>query len=325
MGSKILKSSILFSLMIFGMFLFTQGNYALAVSGAGNGPIFSFNATSNTSYQYTSNGNYGFQINITNETGSYGSIGNITFELGRPNGILTNYTNYTMPAGMLFMNYTNLSVINFTQNQIGSAGTYNFTWYANDTEPTSGKWNMSQTVSFVIPTGTLNMVITGSSSITTTETGSVTGTESNNAVENDVNYSLSLDGIIFQTLTAPTTMSDIRYLNTGTRTYRFNSTGGQNWSINNTGVTFVVTVNYVTGGGSGGGTPGPTPQLAQVTTILPNGTQITIDTNTQATPQIMQAAQETGVPAQPVDNNIIWTIIILATITAIGICYFKLR
>jgi len=427
MANKILKS-LIFSLMIFGMFLMVGGNYVLA-----NPIIFNANTTSNTSNQFSPFSTYGFQVNISNETGAgygYGNYTNITFQLGSPTGTLMNYTNYT--TIMVKNDTISTWYINFTQEQLGPAGTYNYSWFANTSDGTftnnsynsnllvvpmkivavnttnqvqlwfmntsnnvvnvnmttasyryplminitlysayynlpgtSGitfnmywknttlinSWNntnitltagMNEIVAnttgntnfsanardfFVnITTGTLNMVITGSSSITTTETGSVTGTESNNAVENDVNYSLSLDEIIFQTLTTPGTMNDIRYLNTGTRTYRFNSTGGQNWSVNNTGVTFVVTVNYVTGGGSGGGTPGPTPQLAQVTEILPNGTQVTIDTNTQATPQIMQAAQTNNQPTtQPEPVSIIWYIIGALALIIIYIGYKTIR
>jgi len=131
---------------------------ALAVLGDSNGPQFFFNATSNTSYQYRPDSSYGFQVNITNETGVYGSIGNVTFELGRPSGTLTNYTNYSATGGINVRNFTNVSIINFTQEQLGPAGTYNFTWYANDTTPAgaSNKWNKTDTVAFTVSANSTN-------------------------------------------------------------------------------------------------------------------------------------------------------------------------
>ena len=108
-------------------------------------PQFFFNATNFVSgNQYNLGNNYGFQVNITNSNGVYGVILNRTFELGRPVGTLTNYTNYT---SIMVQNYTNLTFINFTQNQLGPAGTYNFTWYANNT---ANSWNKTQTVGFTV-------------------------------------------------------------------------------------------------------------------------------------------------------------------------------
>ena len=72
-------SAVLGALALVLAFLGLYVMPAFAALGAGNGPIFSFNATSNTTYQYQPASNYGFQINITNETGVYGSISNITF------------------------------------------------------------------------------------------------------------------------------------------------------------------------------------------------------------------------------------------------------
>ncbi|MFZ3077629.1 MAG: PGF-pre-PGF domain-containing protein [Candidatus Aenigmatarchaeota archaeon] len=124
----------------------------LAAQGDSNGPQFFFNATSNTSYQFSPLSNYGFQVNITNETNGFGVISNVTFMLGSAVGTLTNYTKATTIA---VSNNTALWTINFTQEQLGPAGSYNYTWYANDTQ---NRWNKTANVSFTVAVNTTNQV-----------------------------------------------------------------------------------------------------------------------------------------------------------------------
>lgn len=95
----------------------------------------------------------GFQVTITNGTNA-GNITNVTFQLGRPVGTLTNYTNY---SAILVKNNTNsIWHINFTQEQLGPAGTYNYTWFANTT--IGSVWNNTQTIGKIIAVNTTNQV-----------------------------------------------------------------------------------------------------------------------------------------------------------------------
>ncbi len=99
---------------------------------------------------------YGFQINWS----SSGNIfANATFQLGSSNGGLTNYTNSSAIKTQYVSgdNYTSNArwYINFTQDQLGAAGTYNFTWFGNDI---SGTHNKSDTVSYVINQNSTNPI-----------------------------------------------------------------------------------------------------------------------------------------------------------------------
>ncbi len=111
-------------------------------------PQFNSNtSTYVTGTEYNQNNNYGFQMNISNVSGIYNStevivFANTTFQLGRiTTDTYTNYTNNTL--GVIIQNdTTGMWWINFTQNQLGRAESYNFTWYANNTDDI---WNSSQT------------------------------------------------------------------------------------------------------------------------------------------------------------------------------------
>ncbi len=91
---------------------------------AGGNPKWSANATKFSSPQiYDAGKTYGFQINWTDPTNNFA---NATFQLGRPDGTLTNYTIATTPA---VQNISDTWYINFTQAQIGGTGAYNYTWF----------------------------------------------------------------------------------------------------------------------------------------------------------------------------------------------------
>jgi hypothetical protein len=325
------------------MFLFSAFLFFVAMSAfasADQVPIFVGNTSSNTSYQFSHLQNYGFQVTITNGTDA-GNITNVTFQLGRPVGTLTNYTNY---SAILVKNNTNsIWHINFTQEQLGPAGTYNYTWFANTT--IGSVWNNTQTIGKIIAVNTTNqvtlwfmnttdnvananmtapfyrypntvnitaynifdrsgtisiywknttlftsanntnitlnvgvnnivantsgnanfsanarnffinitqgrsiMTITANGTYSTQDNVIVTGTESNIG-DNDVSYSLFLDNVIISTSLAPVSISDTRnQLNSGTRIYGFNSSNGENWSVNITGVLSYMTISAPTGG-----------------------------------------------------------------------------
>ncbi len=102
---------------------------------------------------YDASANMGFQINWTDT-----NFANATFQLGRPSGALTNYTNASTikTAYASGDNYTKNArwYINFTQDQIGGAGTYNYTWFGIDT---AGSQNSSGTINYTISKAATNM------------------------------------------------------------------------------------------------------------------------------------------------------------------------
>jgi len=112
-------------------------------------PQWSTNTTSPNSPQtYNSSNSYGFQINWTDANSD---LKNTSFQLGRPTGILTNYTALNNSASGKDVWY-----YNFTQSSIGSVGTYNYTWFGIDTQ---GMQNKSDTVNYVISSNVLNVTL----------------------------------------------------------------------------------------------------------------------------------------------------------------------
>ena len=146
-STKLLSKGFIFSLFI-GIFAFSIfSSFAFAE------PTFNEYETSqtNVTVQYNQNLNYGFQINITNITGSTVTIydvGNATWQFGKPDSAYYNYTAANISLWTTFTNNTGgIWWINLTQEQLGSAGNYNITIYANNTEDV---WNSSSTYDFVI-------------------------------------------------------------------------------------------------------------------------------------------------------------------------------
>ncbi len=108
-------------------------------------PKWSANSSKISSPQTFNGGaTYGFQINWTDS-----DFANATFQLGRPSGTLANYTkcgtgictNNNSAAGPRVWH------INFTQDQFGPVGTYNYTWFGIDA---AGNQNSSDTVGYTI-------------------------------------------------------------------------------------------------------------------------------------------------------------------------------
>ena len=99
-------------------------------------PQWSANATKyNTPQFYNDTGiTYGFQI-------TWQQADNSTFTLGRPSGTSSAYTKLTTIA--VANNSADVYWINFTQPQLGAAGTYNFSWtgWNNSGSNTTSVWN----------------------------------------------------------------------------------------------------------------------------------------------------------------------------------------
>lgn len=128
--------------LVFGMLLMLG-----IVPSAFAASTFTSNTTSMIpGSEYDKDNNFGFQINITNITGTTPSI-NVTdftggiFQLGRETtDTFTNYTNNSY-AGVIIKNDTRgIWWINFTQAQLGRVEDYNYTWYINNSD---NEWNKS--------------------------------------------------------------------------------------------------------------------------------------------------------------------------------------
>lgn len=200
---------------------------ALSVQ-ASAAPIFSNNITVNSTAWYMPNSDHSFMVTITNGTDA-GNITNVTFQLGIPVGTLTNYTNYT--SGIFVKNNTN-SVwhINFTQEQFGGAGTYNYTWFANTSF--GNEWNKTDTISF--------------------DGGAANATNQvslwfMNSTHNVLNQNMTPSNIIYPAKTNATTY--LIFSQSGTANLYLNGVLAN--SVNNTNITLASGLNRITGNTTG--------------------------------------------------------------------------
>lgn len=191
-------------------------------------PIFSNNITVNFTAWYMPNSDHSFMVAITNGTDA-GNITNITFQLGRPSGTLANYTNYT--SGIFVKNNTN-SVwhINFTQEQFGGVGTYNYTWFANTS--TGGEWNGTQTIAF-----------SGGLANSTNQVQLWLMNSTNNVA----NQNMTTSNIIYPAKTNATTY--LIFSQSGTINLYLNDILSN--AMNNTNITLASGLNKITGNTSG--------------------------------------------------------------------------
>jgi len=88
-------------------------------------------------------------------------------------------------------------------------------------------------------TGTLDLSISGTGTFTYPHETNVSASESNTG-DDDVTYQLWRDSTMVDS-TEP--WSEAALFGAGTYTYRFNATGGQNWTANSTGVLATLTIN----------------------------------------------------------------------------------
>ncbi len=140
----------------FALVLAFLGMYLVPVTAQGSGtsgPYFTANSTYNSTPRYQPGAIYGFMVNITNSTHlATGNVTNVTFQFGYPNGTLVNYTNYTTTTVLVKNNTPGVFFINFTAGQLGGAGAFNYTWFANASyTPAQGNnLNWTDTIGFTV-------------------------------------------------------------------------------------------------------------------------------------------------------------------------------
>jgi len=206
--------------------------------------------TSSTPVNYNFSFISEFTSTWTNTTGNE-NITACNFTLGRPDGSLTVYSitpNSTTPPSLCYKN--------FSQNDLGHAGNYNFTWSAkNDTN----YWVTNDTRLFTTNKANLSFSITGSNVIYPSPVNIVTS-ESNNG-DSDVNYTLYRNSSFlanFSTINGTAPIGMIELLPVSAYLYTFNTCAGtfQNYTTNTTGLNSTVTVSkgtpsvtlYINGG-----------------------------------------------------------------------------
>jgi len=120
-----------------------------------------------------------------------------------------------------------------------------YTCKLNTTSSTFANWTSNSSIatdSGNVNPGTLQLSISGGGTFTYPHKTTVFGSESNPG-DNDVTYQLWRDSALVDS-TEP--WSETILLGVGTYVYRFNATGGQNWTANSTGVTTTVTITQNT-------------------------------------------------------------------------------
>ena len=93
--------------------------------------------------------------------------------------------------------------------------------------------------------GILQLAITGDQTVTYPTQTTVIGTE-NNIGDADVTYQLWRNDSLVNSSLNPGSLSETILLGAGSYVYRFNATGGANWTANSTGVTSTLTVQQNT-------------------------------------------------------------------------------
>lgn len=208
---------------------------------------------------YNENAMYSFQITWVDQ---YDNVENATFRLGTAAGAFTNYTNTSTDPTVY--NASTTWMVNFTQVQLGQAGTYNFTWIAINLTYTENSTDM---VGFTVAknsTGSgVNVTIYTFGSdevthnITNTDANSYEGKGnpySNCSMVNDKDTNIEGTSNLWKDGVAWTKgISGAESLGRGSYTIKCNMTGNVNYSNNNTGVSHTFTILSAGGGGGGGG------------------------------------------------------------------------
>lgn len=191
-------------------------------------PTYTGNATSLANGSaYSTSANYGFQINWADDV----AVFNATFQLGRPDGTPINYTNSSGSTPAVRLTGSTYH-INFTQDQLGPAGNYNITWFANDT---SNNWNRTDVVGYIIVPAATN---------TTLWINSVAANTTNIEQGNNVNLTATLNitntVYIYANLTGWVLLSN----STGTLTNTTSSSGVTPRNYSNITAYFIGNENY---------------------------------------------------------------------------------
>lgn len=247
--------------LLFSFFLFL----VVALTSVFAHPLYINNATTHASgsYYYIER-TYGFQVNCSDNYTVSGTT-NATFQLGRPIGTSTNYTNATTGSNTVYNVTISTWYVNFTQRELGEAGTYNITWYCINF---TGSDNATHVVPWEIARNNTPLVTTN---ITVYAMG---GTQSNVTSNNAASFEGQgnpyadcwmgrvADGT-GETLWGTTSMyrdgatwtkgsTGATSLGIASYTVKCNSTGNTNFTDNSTGESYTLTI-HASGSGGGGG------------------------------------------------------------------------
>jgi len=242
--------SIIITAFIISLTLFLSLGYS-----APNYVNYDFNFTNETNYSTTNV--FMFESNWTNTTATGENITwapTTNFTLGRPDGTYAVFNLTTTPA--LTNNTTTLPVrleIVFTQDQLGSAGTYNYSFGINTTNASGTEtWtNVTPVTVFTITNSSnpVNLYINGSLNQNVTISY---GTQSNATgvavYSNSGTLYLYRDGV--QKATGTDSINETTTLDPGTYAYKVNATGNENYTDNSTGITYYLTVGALADGSS---------------------------------------------------------------------------
>lgn len=236
---------ILISVALFSILGYSAPNYV----------NYGYNFTDGINYS-TSNV-FKFESNWTNTTDTGENVTwapTTNFTLGRPDGTITVYNLTTTLA--LTNNTTTLPVrleITFTQNQLGPAGTYNYSFGLNTTNASGTEtWtNITPVTVFTITNSSnpVNLYINGNLNQNVTISY---GTQSNATgvavYSNSGTLYLYRDGV--QKATGTGSINETTTLNPSTYAYKINITGNANYSSNSSGLTYYLTVGTLADGSS---------------------------------------------------------------------------
>jgi PGF-pre-PGF domain-containing protein len=220
--------------------------FSITSSSAFALPTFSSLVTVNNNTEYSPGKGFSIQINITDNVCGIACIVNATFETNMTTGTTTlqNFTkqaSQSNPANYLSNNTVGIWWINLTQEQTAGAGTYVFKWYAHNGTAGAGD---SQYVFIILPNSTnpvnlyLNTTLNNNRTYTYPEAINATGAA---IYSNSGTLYLYRDGV--QVATGAGSVTNETLLGNGTYAYKVNITGNQNYTSNETGVTYYAFVN----------------------------------------------------------------------------------
>jgi len=239
------KNLVLGSILVFVFaFLMVQSVFA-SPSFLVRTTNITFTGGNNTNY--SGSNTYAFSSTWRNSTLNE-TIVSYNFTLYYPSGVPATYTSSTTPAVTIgnaagVLNDTAMDMnITFTQDQLGGAGTYNFTFGMVTNNGTNTTTNITTNTYFRIAGGLMTGSLSGSN-VSYPNAVSVTPTETNIG-DADIQYMLWRNTTLIGNTTGSAPAVNATVLSVGgVYVFVFNSTGGANWMVNSSISTRVINVS----------------------------------------------------------------------------------